>query len=385
MKTNGTIQELLTLEEIERAEASYARVYGKPPFSLSTWNPSPYYRENYLLNHFVLPSEGDSINYIYYYELDPGLFSDCHNKIGGTAEDTMILTNSGTASISLVTSVLAALGLRRVLVVNPTYFTVLYNCMQKQLALRETHVLRSADGYHLPQKYILNAFSDIDALWLTNPVYNTGVYMSCEDEKFLLSHVLPDKYVIADECFFKSGRELCRKFSGNPHFIGIYDPLKQFLINGVKFSAITLPPDLEKIFCHWADVTCGSLSESTIHSVKFFLSLEADSLLQSLQQEDQRIKEYATAQVAQFPKITFDSSADGHMLMCCAPELPSDYLNAFLDFRTFQEKTGVSIVPGTRFRFPSNTGFSFRINLARYDPVYFGRALRRVLAYLSAE
>lgn len=63
MKTNGTIQELLTLEEIERAEASYARVYGKPPFSLSTWNPSPYYRVNYLLNRFVLPSEGDSIEY----------------------------------------------------------------------------------------------------------------------------------------------------------------------------------------------------------------------------------------------------------------------------------------------------------------------------------
>lgn len=383
MKLKGPIQELLTIEDIEKAEARYEFVYGQKPFLLSTWNPSEYYRNNYLLSRVPFPSHGDFINYIYSYELDANLSTACREKIAGSDHQAMLLTNSGTASISLVTSVLSALDKRRILVVSPTYFAVFYNCLHKGFRIREVHYARSHGSYRLPRGHIINVLEETDVLWLTAPIYNTSVYLGDADLEFLQNQVLPHIYVVADECFCGSGRELSRILGNSPHFIGIYDPMKQFLINGAKFSAVMFSPTLEDAFCNWPDIICGGLTSSTIQALEFFLSQEADRLLKSLQRTDRYIHQAVYAAVSKFPSASLDIRAEGHMMMCYIPALPSDYLQSFEDFCSFQQKTGTSIIPGTRFHFPDNDGFVFRINLARYDPICFERSLNRVLTYLS--
>lgn len=377
------IQELLTLEEIEQAENRYERSYGKSPFSLSTWNPSDYYRNTYLLNQTVLPAQPELINYIYSYELDSGLLKACSRKLTGAEETEIMITNSGTASISLVTSVLAALGLYRILVISPTYFSVLYNCNQKGFVINELHALHKQGKYLLPKEDIIRTLADIDVLWITNPIYNTSVYTETEDTDFLLKYVLPDKFVIADECFCRNGRELMRKLRGHPHFISIYDPMKQFLINGIKFSAIAFPSRLESIFSQWSDVICGSLSASTVQALEFFLSPSADYLLQTLRKVDKEIQKQTRAVISKYTDAFLDDDVDGHMMMCYIPKLPANYLHTMESFYSFQVNTGVSLIPGTRFHFPEQGGFAFRINLARYDPIRFQRALMRTLSYLT--
>lgn len=195
--------------------------------------------------------------------------------------------------------------------------------------------------------------------------------------------MMPHIYVVADECFCRNGRELSRKFCKSPHFIGIYDPMKQFLINGAKFSAVMYPSILEEVFCNWSDIVCGGLTTSTLQALEFFLSQAADVVLQNLQCTDRRIKQTVIDTISDFPSASLDIHADGHMMMCYVPTLPADYLQSLEDFYNFQQKTGTSIIPGTRFHFPDQSGFVFRINLARYDPVRFGGALKRVLTYLA--
>lgn len=115
---------------------------------------------------------------------------------------------------------------------------------------------------------------------------------------------------------------------------------------------------------------------------------ELDELIQLIpfkqgSASSQQIRQAVYAAVSKFPSASLDIRAEGHMMMCYIPALPSDYLQSFEDFCSFQQKTGTSIIPGTRFHFPDNDGFVFRINLARYDPICFERSLNRVLTYLS--
>lgn len=382
--TDVTIQELLTLEDIEEAEHKYKTYYGYPPFRLSTWNPSSYYRGHVLLNQVVLPMQCDFIDYIYSYELKSDVTQPLIEKIAGNGTQKFIITNSGTVSIALVTSILAALNCRRMLIISPTYFTIFYNCHQKQIGVHELHMRHENGTYRLPIEDIRSAMEKIDAVWITSPVYNTGVYLTAIDLEFLKRHILPHKYLIADESFCQNGRELVRVLGGSPNFIGIYDPMKQFLLNGAKFSIITIPSKLESMFTQWSDIVCGSLALSTIQAIQFFLSAKADTLLQKLSEEDEMIQHEVRGILSKYPNTTLDQNVSGHMMMCYLPTVSANHLGTLSQISQFQMKTGISIIPGTRFHFSAQDGFAFRINLARYDPIRFNRAIDKTAAVLSA-
>ena len=124
MSDMSMIQELLMLDEIESAEKQYKSIYGHIPFSLSTWDPSDYYRNTYLFNKVKLPQYTNPIDYIYSYELDPQLLRSCCRRLTGLEDMPITITNSGTASITLMIAVLSALKYKRILVISPTYFSV---------------------------------------------------------------------------------------------------------------------------------------------------------------------------------------------------------------------------------------------------------------------
>lgn len=376
------IQELQTLEDIEDAELKYEELYGKTPFSLSTWNPSQYYKDNVLMNHVMVPICDIPIDYIYSYELEKNITTPVLKRLIGEKDSSFIVTNSGTASIALVTSVLAEIGCHSLLVISPTYFAVLYNCKQKNIRTFETHMIHESGTYRLPRKTILEKMKQVDAIWLTNPVYNAGVYLEYEDIIFLENNVLTHKYLVADECFSHNGNSLMFRFSNCAHFIGIYDPLKQFLINGLKFSVITFSSDLEQVFCQWSDIVCGSLTTSTIQAMKFFVSENADVLLTHISEYNEHIQEKVRFALSGFRDIHLDRYVNGHMLMCYLPMLTSKHLSTTSDFLNFQLHTGTSIIPGERFHFASQDGFSFRINLARYDPFCFERSIIKAIEFL---
>lgn len=214
----------------------------------------------------------DFIPYIYSYELDKSQLNITKRNLGGSNCYGCIIVNTGTSAIALVTSVLKQIDVKRILIICPVYYSVLYNFLQKGLQVTKTFLLRTDKGYQLPQKQIMDCIDDIDAIWITNPIYNTGTYIEREDIDFLKSKIPSQVILVCDDCFAANGLEMVRNFSKQSNFISIHDPLKQILVNGLKFSCILYPLQYEHIIEQWSDIICGSLAYSTVQSMNFFNS-----------------------------------------------------------------------------------------------------------------
>lgn len=376
------IQELLDLEDIEENELRYSEKYGYLPFNVSTWNPSKFFSHTYLWNRIQL-MPFDFIPYLYSYELDHSQLITTKKKLGGNDNFGCIIANTGTSAISLVTSVLKQVNIKRVLIICPVYYSVLYNFLQKGIQVVKAYLLRTDNGYRLPQKQILNIIDNIDAIWLTSPIYNTGTHMVKEDIDFLKSKIPSRIVLVCDDCFSINGYEMIRNFSNYTNFISIHDPLKQIMVNGLKFSCVLYSLQYEQLFEQWSDIICGSLGYSTIQSMDFFNSDKFSEIRLQLHQHFHEMNKSFEKIVGNFPDLSIDNNiCYGHMRMCYVPNLPYDYLQNKENMYQFMEETGTSLIPGNRFHFPNTYGFCFRINYGR-ECTEFWDALIRIFYYLS--
>lgn len=378
-----TIQELLDLEDIEENENRYFQKYGYFPFNVSTWNPTEFFSHAYLQNRIQL-FPFDYIPYIYSYELDQAQICITKGNLGGNNNFGCLVTNTGTSAISLVTSVLNAIGIKRILVICPVYYASLYNLLQKGIEPVKLYIERNNYSYQLPQAKIVDMINDIDAIWLTNPIYNTGIYFSQDDIDFLQTKIPSRVMVICDDCFSSGGHEMVRNFTEYPNFISIHDPLKQIIVNGLKFACILYPKNYEPIFERWSDIICGSLSYSTVQSMLFFNSNDFTQMHSQLHQHFNEINKKLYDILECFPSISIDKQIyDSHMHMCIVPNLPYDFLQDRKQMYSFMTDTGASLIPGNRFHFPESFGFSFRINMGR-ESHEFWDALIRIFQYITS-
>ena len=230
------IQELLDLEDIEESELRYCYEYGYPPFNVSTWNPTEHFSNTYLLNRIQL-TPFNYIPYLYSYELNQLQLHATKENLGANNNYGCIIANTGTSAISLVTSVLKEIGIKRILIICPVYYSVLYNFLHKGILTAKLYLERMENGYRLPQTHITKMLNDIDAIWITNPIYNTGYYLKEEDIEFLRTKIPSRIMIICDDCFAANGHELIRNFKDHSNYISIHDPLKQIMVNYIVFKS----------------------------------------------------------------------------------------------------------------------------------------------------
>ncbi len=352
-------------------------------FNVSTWNPTEYFSRTYLWKQIHLVPF-NYIPYLYSYEIDSTLLRTTRKNLGGSDKFGCLICNTGTSAISLVTSVLKAIGIKRVLIICPVYYSVLYNFLQRGIQIIKIYLQNIRDGYCLPQSQIIEMLDSIDAIWITNPIYNTSVYWKKEDIDFFKFKIPSRILIICDDCYAASEHELIQNFGNNSNYISIHDPLKQILVNGLKFAGILYPFKYEHDFEHWSDIICGSLSYSTVQSLEFFNSANFKKICSQLQQHFYDANKRLQQLLQHFPTLFMDSNSScSHMRMCFAPNLPHDYLQDKEKMFLFMVETGTSLIPGNRFHFPNNNGFSFRINLGR-DCDEFWDALIHIFKFLSS-
>jgi aspartate/methionine/tyrosine aminotransferase len=380
MERNALVKELSDLEDIEECEKQFYERMNYYPFNLSTWNPSDCFVQKCLLNKVKL-AKFPFVNYIYSYELEDVFKNRVLRKFNVSKDQGHIFTNSGSSSVNLVATCLCKLGVKSVLIVSPCYYTVFHNFKQQNIQIIELHMKRESQGYRLPYEEMERHLNAIDAVWVTNPLYNTGKSYSDEALAFLKKIMDKGKYLVADECFCITGNELLRTFQ-NDRFIGIYDPLKQLLINGIKFSLIVFASRLSDLFFHWSDVVCGGLSYSSLQGMDIFLSDAFGTMSQNVAENSNHSYQIVSASVSEYKNIEIDQDISGHMMMVYIKKLHGDYLQNKADLKNLIMQTGVSIIPGKRFHFPNAYGFSFRLNLAR-DCREFRASLNTVLEYLN--
>jgi hypothetical protein len=322
---------------------------------------------------------GNPVPYQYSYYLDRR--KEVATKLGLPASVESLITENGSISISAAANWLLSRRVKNILLVRPAYFTTRYALERLGLAVREAFEVRTRGGFSFPVK--LDVHRD-EALWVTNPTYNTGVY---HDEVWLadLKAQLEQRPVIVDESLASAPSGVAAVLGGHPNFIGIYTPHKSICMNALKFSLVAFHPDQEDIFDDWADVLAGALSLSAAAAVGHFLSEPFDTYktaFLSFLDLAGRWHRNAIAKLA--GRVEIDDDARGHFCAVYFPNLPAALGDDLNFMERVIERTGAVCIHGTRSGFDPAWGFSFRVNLAQDCPGFRG-ALIRLYQYLSAQ
>lgn len=373
------IDRLSEIEKINSWEKSFEKEHGIAPYNISSWNVSKSFRES-LRYQLDWPQLGDEIDYIYTYSLGRGLKEKIINKIleHQDSNSTIIITPNNTISIVNIAKFLKSYGYHNVCILNPSYFSVSQAFQTMDISYQIVNLIRQDGDYILPLEKILT--QNFDAVWLTSPVYSTGVYFS--DKEFTKIQFLIDSgvMVIADESFALNGYELIRHILPGKHFIGIYSPHKAICCNGIKFSAIITSDEYEDFFEQWVDVLSGNLPQSSIIAAHHFVTDNYDNCNIFFQTKTNSIRTNILNYTQELPK-EIDRNSAGNLMTLYFKHIPyMDTIN--YDFCTsLFRKTFSSFYPGFLNGFGRDIGFCFRINLALDSPDFF-QATYKVILYL---
>ena len=367
------------MDDIEAIENEITRS-GKTVINISHWNASRLFYRQILsseTNHdFFVSSEAH--DYIYSYYLDNPTKSSIQKRIGDESNiRECLITPSGTISIQcLLDFAKNYLSISDMVIINPSYFTVHHACKKLNINTQEIDIMRGGDNkFSVNRNKVSSILNNLKrkkknyGLWLTNPIYSSGVSYSEEDIAYFktLLRQDPKLHMFSDESFAYSSCELLRQFSDSKRFFSIHDPWKQLCLNGYKFSVITYFPEYQKHFEEWADILYGSLPASSIFGISLFTSEAFNNYKEAANNfYNERLKEL-DERYGEKEFFSFDKNTHGPYTSCYFSAKNFNLLSSVERFKPLIAKTGFSLIPNERNRFPAKAGFSFRINLAKYD------------------
>ena len=363
---------------LEDIEDSYAKRFGAAPFNISHWDSSNEF-EKEMLGHLDIPALNSVISYRFSYQItepDPVII-----KLGGiVGMHSGLFTPSTTTSILCVLNWLKSQRKKKILVMCPSYFSLTHACRRFGLGLSRAYLKRNNGGFSLPPANS-SIWREPSVLWITNPVYGAGVYLSKADVLFISGLLKSGWTVVADECLALPGEELIRRLGEHKNFVSIYSPHKSICVNGIKFSVVLFNRKHLAFMERWADVWYGGLGCSSSLAIIHFLSANFDSyqsiFLRSIARQ-QRIVD----QLCRKPFVETDAEAKGHFVSCYFPVLSSRLGNSRMFLEKLVNSTGGSVISGNRSRFGRECGFSFRVNLARSGP-NFRPTLARIIEQVT--
>jgi len=381
----ASIQELNALSFRDELSSAYEESYGSPPFDLSHWDPSEQTLRA-LLVHLKLPPPPCVLPYILPYELGE-IKERVIKRLGLSPDgrDTLIVP-TGTSAIAFSAWWLKVFNVERVVIPCPAYFSSFYACDMMRLEYTRVHLRRESGEWHWPYEEIISAVSHKGrrtAVWITNPIYTTGVYLNGSQVDFLNSLLEQDVVVILDECHAINGKELGPRLMPSEQLLGIYSPHKSVCINAAKFAAIVFDVKYRQFFADWTDVLVGGLSAANYTALLHFLSPNFDEFYNAFTELINTARSEVVEIIRRYSgSLEIDHKSEGYLMTVYAPKVPA-LGNCEDVLRDIVFSTGATMIPGTRNHFSQDMGFNFRINLARACP-QFTAALNRVAAHLAS-
>lgn len=383
------LPEKILIQQIESLMSQWQAGHGIAPVNVSHWHPSHEVLQNLqmqvplsVLDPLASPQACDPIPYRYSQGLpatDAVLrkLGFCADRVGA------LITENGTTSISAVANWLKLQGVTEVTLLTPYYYATSYSLLRLGLSVREVALERGADGaYQIPADLDLQSHQ---ALWITNPIYSTGLY-SLEASCDLLRRIADaGAVVVADESLALRPTAIARCLGGHENFVGIYTPHKSICMNGVKFSIVVVHPRHQATLEDWAEVLSGGLSLSAAIAIQHFVTSSFDEYRESFSRLMRRMRDWHVDLVDGFDgAVELDEGSEGHFVMAYVPGLAAE-VGSRVDFLAeILQQTGCMLVPGFHSGFPERSGFCFRVNLA-CDSEAFRHALRRLYSFLRSK
>lgn len=378
---------ILEVEELSYLEAladKYESQNGSRPFDLSHWDPSTHVM-NALLMHLRLPDPPSAAPYIHSHYVH--VRQQVLQRLGFLSPNVdCLLINSGTNATLFGVAWLKALNISRVVIICPAYFPVFHAARMMGLPYRCVYMHRESGEWVLPCEEVLDIVKEAPsetAIWVTNPVFCTGEYLSEVDTGFLDSLITSGAAIVADECLAIGGHELGKALAGSDRFLGLYSPHKSLCINAVKFAAMVFNVKHQMFFDHWTDVLAGGLCGSSYSAIMHFLGDNFSSFQSKFFEYIDNVREEVVSLIRSWNTlIQADEKSIGHFMSCYAIKIPGSEGKNKVFLQELVSNTGAIVIPGVRNYFGPDVGFSFRINLARSSP-QFSSALHRTIDYLA--
>jgi hypothetical protein len=262
-------------------------------------------------------------------------------------------------------------------VICPSYFSLINNC-QKEGIRYVKYEMDYKEGQ-------INGISAKDfkneIFWITNPFYSLGHYLNNNSIR-LVEDLLENNIIIADECVAQKGKELSRLFGSHPNFIGIYAPHKSVCINGIKFSILVFNTEDEPFFDQSIDFLCGGINIASLSAISNYLNGNYELYRRKFQKEINNTHNWLNETCKKIQGSYYTNRSRHYLTGICFPEIPYELGKNKEIIWKIMDNTGSAFIPGILNNYPKETGFSFRVNMAR-DSAQFRATIMRLLLFLS--
>lgn len=373
------IDSIFELDKILNLEKNISKEKHIIVTNVSYWGVSKGY-QNYMLKNIRLNYEENIFCYKYTYDISYKFRKKIITKLGCVnAQNTMcLLTSSTTQSIINVINYLKLHNYRKLCILNPSYFSVEESCKIIGMPYEKKNLVFSDNKYIIPIDDILDKYYDV--VWLTSPVYSTGVVYSSSQISTIKRLIDSKILVIADESLALPGQELLLNIPISRYFFSVVSPHKPLYINNVKFSALLCPKENEDFFEQWVDVFSGSLLHSNLVAISHYLSANYNYCVNQSRKWFQKNNQVIKAVLDSFPYAYCDMT-DISPYKCIYLRKPNNNkINIFDNIYQLITNQFVSYIPGIYNGLETDP--CFRVNMS-LCPMELENALYRILRFYA--
>lgn len=368
------------IDEVESIINNITLQNGISPINISTWNSGEHYQHS-LLKVLNLPKADNITDYIYGYDISQNLKVSLLHKINwDTDYCSCSLFTSATSAISSIAMALYKKATSKVLVVQPSYYTVQESLnFYKNIDVVSVSLSYSENDelYHIPFDKIYDI--DADVIWLTQPVFSTGVYLSA-DEVHEVCNRFPKVVIDCSLCSLKQTHILSKIVSNNTIIIG--SPHKLIGLNGLKFCYVVGSKEFIDMLEDIVDIHLGGLPVTVPIAFSHFLSenfelcanVTETYVLKMRKKCEEIYKSFAS-------QVSYNSNSCGIYGMIHVNDSISSHNVSYSDLYDIFSKTLVAFIPENTDTIHLNS-CNFRVNYTLDDNKLLP-AIGKLLTYLS--
>lgn len=375
MDNENLIARLSLIDDINNMEIRYRNRHSILPINISSWSSTADY-ESYIASLVQISDYKKLTPYIYSYDFDNEFAKDIKQKLGIPNKFGYIATANNTISIVCIANYIKQYDFKRILIINPAYFSFEKSFDAFNIPYQRTSMLKSNGEYVLPREQILQG--NFDIIIITNPIFSSGSYLTKKDILFINELASKRHKIVLDESFATFGKELVRKIP-NENIMHIYCPHKSLSLNSYKFSLLIFDASLQQFFDHWYDVFCGGLNQCSFNAIEHFCTENYEQLVESVNKRAKTSYLIIENLVANYSNFSCSNYESGEYVMVYSKCIHSaDF--SMNELENMMEATGAYFMPGTLHGY--NDELSFRINLLSFNEQSCN-ALSVILNYIN--
>ena len=324
-----------------------------------------------------------------YHKLNHFIYQQYNIRIN---TDNILLVNNSTYALFLTCKALKELKLKRILLITPCYFSIEHNLNELNFTIIYYH-LTSTNNFSFCFEDIEKIIDEqfIDAVFITNPIFNTGIAISNSIfEKLFNLFIKKDMWIVVDNTLDQLNWNnknslfnefLLSKFKLFDKLIYIDSSTKKLFINGLKHAVIISKLSSLTSIKYNSDCNIGSLTVNQVNLMNEIYNLDNIDLIEESVNKNINLFQnnyQLSKNLLQNSNYYLTNSACGFHSCIMLKNRNFDQIDINLFLKKLIYEHGILLIPLNHFLFHKNNDFGFRINLSKH-PYKITKSLKALI------